>query len=78
MDTVERRAASERGGARAKTAAALSYQSGFGSELATEALPGALPQGQNSPQRPPIAAHGCIACARRRRTVRSSRSTRAC
>ncbi len=53
MDTVERRAASERGGARAKTAAALSYQSGFGSELATEALPGALPQGQNSPQRPP-------------------------
>jgi homogentisate 1,2-dioxygenase len=27
------------------------YQSGFGSEFATEALPGALPVGQNSPQR---------------------------
>jgi len=30
-----------------------SYQSGFGNELATEALPGALPRGQNSPQRAP-------------------------
>jgi homogentisate 1,2-dioxygenase len=29
------------------------YQSGFGSELATEALPDALPVGQNSPQRCP-------------------------
>ena len=29
------------------------YQSGFGSEFATEALPGALPVGQNSPQRCP-------------------------
>jgi homogentisate 1,2-dioxygenase len=29
------------------------YQSGFGNEFATEALPGALPQGQNSPQRCP-------------------------
>ena len=29
----------------------LHYQSGFGNEFATEALPGALPQGQNSPQR---------------------------
>jgi homogentisate 1,2-dioxygenase len=28
-----------------------SYQSGFGNEFATEALPGALPAGQNSPQR---------------------------
>jgi homogentisate 1,2-dioxygenase len=27
------------------------YQSGFNNEFATEALPGALPQGQNSPQR---------------------------
>src|SRR6266704_5590547 len=33
------------------SAAALCYQSGFGSEFATEALPGALPQGQNSPQK---------------------------
>jgi homogentisate 1,2-dioxygenase len=31
---------------------ALRYQSGFGSEFASEALPGALPEGQNSPQRP--------------------------
>jgi homogentisate 1,2-dioxygenase len=29
------------------------YQSGFGNEFATEALAGALPQGQNSPQRCP-------------------------
>ena len=28
-------------------------QSGFGNEFATEALPGALPVGQNSPQRAP-------------------------
>jgi len=31
----------------------LEYQSGFCSELATEALPGALPVGRNSPQRCP-------------------------
>jgi homogentisate 1,2-dioxygenase len=29
------------------------YQSGFGNEFASEALPGALPVGRNSPQRPP-------------------------
>ena len=29
------------------------YQCGFGNEFATEALPGALPQGRNSPQRCP-------------------------
>ncbi|MBU6422186.1 MAG: homogentisate 1,2-dioxygenase, partial [Gammaproteobacteria bacterium] len=34
-------------------AQALSYQSGFGNEFATEALPGALPVGQNSPQKVP-------------------------
>jgi homogentisate 1,2-dioxygenase len=33
--------------------AALSYLSGFGNELASEALPGVLPQGQNAPQLPP-------------------------
>ena len=32
---------------------ALKYQSGFGNEFSSEALPGALPQGQNSPQRAP-------------------------
>jgi homogentisate 1,2-dioxygenase len=32
----------------------LAYLTGFGNEHATEAVPGALPQGQNSPQRPPL------------------------
>jgi homogentisate 1,2-dioxygenase len=32
----------------------LQYQSGFGNEFATEALAGALPVGQNSPQRAPF------------------------
>jgi len=38
--------------------AALKYQSGFGNEFATEAVPDALPHGQNSPQRAP---HGLYA-----------------
>ena len=32
---------------------ALAYQSGFGNEFSSEALPGALPVGQNSPQKTP-------------------------
>jgi len=36
----------------------LSYQSGFGNEFATEAMPGALPLGRNSPQQ---VAHGLYA-----------------
>ena len=32
----------------------MTYQSGFGNEFATEAVPGALPQGQNAPQRAPL------------------------
>jgi homogentisate 1,2-dioxygenase len=32
----------------------LAYLSGFGNEHATEAVPDALPQGRNSPQRPPL------------------------
>lgn len=36
----------------------LTYQTGFGNHFATEAEPGALPQGRNSPQR---AAHGLYA-----------------
>ena len=32
----------------------LSYQSGFGNEFATEAVAGALPAGQNSPQQAPL------------------------
>jgi homogentisate 1,2-dioxygenase len=35
-------------------AAQLKYQSGFGNEFATEAHPGALPVGQNSPQKHPL------------------------
>ena len=34
------------------------YQSGFGNEFATEAVPGTLPVGRNSPQR---VAHGLYA-----------------
>ncbi|HEY5411843.1 MAG TPA: homogentisate 1,2-dioxygenase [Caulobacteraceae bacterium] len=34
--------------------AAPAYLSGFGNEFATEAVAGALPVGQNSPQRPPL------------------------
>ncbi|MDB5692772.1 MAG: homogentisate 1,2-dioxygenase, partial [Alphaproteobacteria bacterium] len=30
------------------------YMSGFGSHFATEAVPGALPEGRNAPQRPPF------------------------
>jgi len=32
----------------------MGYQTGFGNEFATEAVPGALPIGQNSPQRAPL------------------------
>ncbi len=32
----------------------LTYMSGFGNEFASEALPGALPVGQNNPQKPPL------------------------
>src|SRR5215212_6352 len=31
----------------------LRYLSGFGNELQSEAIPGVLPEGQNSPQQPP-------------------------
>ncbi|HET7370525.1 MAG TPA: homogentisate 1,2-dioxygenase, partial [Gammaproteobacteria bacterium] len=37
----------------AETEPEHSYQSGFGNEFATEALPGVLPVGQNSPQKVP-------------------------
>ncbi len=48
LSTLETPAAGRRG-----PAAALRYQSGFANEFASEALPGALPKGQNSPQRAP-------------------------
>lgn len=34
-----------------KTAEGLAYLSGFGNEHSSEAVPGALPHGRNSPQR---------------------------
>jgi homogentisate 1,2-dioxygenase len=37
--------------------APLAYQTGIGNEFATEALPGALPVGQNSPQRAPYSLY---------------------
>ncbi|MFJ9623398.1 homogentisate 1,2-dioxygenase [Streptomyces sp. NPDC101181] len=37
-----------------KTAEGLAYSSGFGNEHSTEAVPGALPHGRNSPQRAPL------------------------
>ena len=42
-----------RGTAGVADGAALRYQSGFGNHFSSEALPGALPQGRNSPQQPP-------------------------
>jgi homogentisate 1,2-dioxygenase len=53
MTTTTTRAALGAGQATRGTFAPLAYQSGFGNECATEALPGALPIGQNSPQRAP-------------------------
>jgi homogentisate 1,2-dioxygenase len=38
----------------AAPAAPAGYMSGFGNAFATQAVPGALPQGRNSPQRPPL------------------------
>jgi homogentisate 1,2-dioxygenase len=51
MDSAAGKRSRGRRGEHAASAAPLRYQSGFGSEFASEALPGALPQGQNSPQR---------------------------
>src|SRR6476661_1320810 len=49
MQTTERTTSAAPAGAAASRD--LGYQSGFGNELASEALPGALPVGRNSPQR---------------------------
>src|SRR6187397_3307221 len=40
-------------GTEANAPPGLRYLSGFGNELASEALPGVLPEGQNAPQKPP-------------------------
>jgi len=47
------RRSTRNGAVPARTELPPTYQSGFGNEFATEALPGALPVGQNSPQRVP-------------------------
>ena len=43
----------EKGGETILAQRGLRYLSGFGNELQSEAVPGVLPEGQNSPQRPP-------------------------
>ncbi len=52
MIETAKRAAKPQAAPRAQ-ASELAYHSGFGNEVATEALPGALPVGQNSPQKCP-------------------------
>lgn len=42
------------GGRARETAEALTYSTGFGNEHSSEAVPGALPVGRNSPQRAPL------------------------
>jgi homogentisate 1,2-dioxygenase len=44
----------DNGPVRSEAALSLAYQSGFGNEFASEAVAGALPRGQNSPQRVPL------------------------
>jgi homogentisate 1,2-dioxygenase len=45
----------DKAGARGGRAApALHYMGGFSNEFVSEAVPGALPEGQNSPQKPPL------------------------
>jgi homogentisate 1,2-dioxygenase len=53
MDSAERGSASRGREVKAGAGAARCYQSGFAGEFVTEALPGALPEGQNSPQKVP-------------------------
>jgi homogentisate 1,2-dioxygenase len=40
--------------ARETASTGASYMTGFANSFATEAVPGALPEGRNSPQRPPL------------------------
>jgi len=54
MKKTEQRAGRGRAGG-SEVRAEPQYQSGFGNHFASEAVPGALPVGRNSPQRP---SHG--------------------
>ena len=49
---TEHNTLTKQSGAKTRAVQALAYQSGFGNEFATEARPGALPVGRNSPQKP--------------------------
>lgn len=49
--TTARKTAAPRTGASASARKAPAYQPGFGNHLTSEALPGALPRGRNSPQK---------------------------
>ena len=56
--TATRKSEAEADHSAARDAEARAYQSGFGNHFSSEAVPGALPVGRNSPQRPP---HGLYA-----------------
>src|SRR3984957_20260008 len=53
MQQDSRHETSEKSKPAERVDAALAYQSGFGNQFSTEAMPGALPVGRNSPQRAP-------------------------
>lgn len=62
-------------GMAAESASPLQYQSGFGNEFSSEALPGALPQTQNNPKTCPYGLYGewrCRACPPHARSRRPS------
>ena len=55
---TKREARPQKTGGKAARAATFQYQPGFGNQFVSEAVPGALPVGRNSPQKPP---HGLYA-----------------
>ena len=50
---TKRDARPQKAAGKAVRAATFQYQSGFGNQFVSEAMPGALPVGRNSPQKPP-------------------------
>ena len=57
--------------------APLQYQPGFGNHFVSEAVPGALPLGQNSPQRPPNGLYAELISGTSFTTARNSEFKRA-
>ena len=53
-DTKTRTKIRKSGNTPPRQEASFSYQPGFGNQFVSEAVPGALPVGRNSPQRPPL------------------------